>query len=70
MDRLNDISPGWLVALLLAPGAVMAARTLWRERRHLPAAPDNQPGIDADLLWACRRIDRQPTTSRKENPQP
>lgn len=30
-----------------------------RARRRTPAAPDNQPGTDADLLWTCRRIDSQ-----------
>ncbi|MDX3033926.1 hypothetical protein [Streptomyces scabiei] len=56
----------YLAAAWYAAGAVMAARTLWRERRHLPAAPDNQPPTD---LWTCRRIGALPTASRKENPQ-
>lgn len=36
-----------------------------RERRDLrstPAAFDNQPPVDDELLIACRRIDRQPPT--------
>lgn len=60
----------WIPVAVLAPGAVMAARTLWRERHHLPAAPDNRPGVDTDALWTCRRISALPTASRKENPQP
>lgn len=60
----------WIPVAVLAPGAVMAARTLWRERHHLPAAPDNRPGTDTDALWTCRRISALPTASRKENPQP
>lgn len=32
-------------------------------RSRIPAAPDNQPGHDPQLLWECRRIH---TTSRKE----
>jgi hypothetical protein len=39
-------------------------------RRHLPAAPDNQPGTNPDLLWTCRRIGAQPTANwtRREKP--
>lgn len=59
-----------LAAAWYAAGAAMAARTLWRERRHLPAAPDNQPPTDTEDLWTCRRINALPTTSRKETPQP
>lgn len=62
-----------VAALLIAwyaVGALMAARTVWRERRHLPAAADNLPPTDTTDLWTCRRIAAQPTTSRKENPQP
>ncbi|MFG2352638.1 hypothetical protein [Streptomyces sp. NPDC048521] len=51
---------------LVAPGAVIALRTLWRERTRLPAAPDNQPGTDTEALWTCRRIMRA-TETRKEN---
>ncbi|KOG33327.1 hypothetical protein [Streptomyces resistomycificus] len=57
----------WLVPAVLAPGAVLAVRSLWRERRHIPAAPDNQRGIDIDALWTCRRINALPTASRKED---
>ncbi|MFJ4974159.1 hypothetical protein ACIP6X_02210 [Streptomyces coeruleorubidus] len=56
----------WLVPAVLAPGVVMAARTLWRERRHLPAAPDNQPPTDTTDLWTCRRISALPVATRKE----
>ncbi|WP_045562329.1 hypothetical protein [Streptomyces sp. FxanaA7] len=59
-----------LVIAWYAAGAVMAARTLWRERRHLPAAPDNRPPTDTTDLWTCRRIGAQPVAHRKENPQP
>lgn len=31
-----------------------------RELRRTPAAPDNLPPVDDELLIACRRIDRQP----------
>lgn len=71
----------WLVPAVIAPGAVMAARTLWREHHRVPAAPDNQPGINAADLWACRHIASEPLADpnatnrllddiRKENPQP
>lgn len=60
----------WLVPAVILPGAVMAARTVWRERRHLPAAPDNLPPTDVDAYLTCRRIGALPTTSpaREENP--
>jgi hypothetical protein len=58
----------WLVPVALAPGAVMAARTAWRQRRHLPAAADNRPPVDTTDLWTCRRINALPTASRKEKP--
>jgi hypothetical protein len=60
----------WLVPAVLVPGAVMAAHTAWRERRHLPAAADNLPPTDTTALWTCRRIAAQPAAHRKENPQP
>jgi hypothetical protein len=56
----------WLVPAVLAPGAVMAVRTAWRERRHLPAAADNQPPTDIDAYITCRRIAALPTATRKE----
>jgi hypothetical protein len=56
----------WLVPAVLAPGAVMAARTVWRERRHLPAAADNLPPTDIDAYITCRRISALPTARRKE----
>ncbi|MDF2707036.1 MAG: hypothetical protein K0R62_2688 [Nonomuraea muscovyensis] len=62
------------VVLLLSCAAVMfvplviQCRLLARAaRRSIPAAPDNKPGTDMDLLIDCRRIDRQPYT-RKETP--
>lgn len=61
------MSLAWLVPAVILPGAVMAARTAWRERRHLPAAADNQPPTDIDALWTCRRISALPV-ARKEKP--
>lgn len=55
----------WLIPAVLAPGAAMAAHTLWRERHRLPAAPDNVRGIDPELLWTCRHI---ATATRRETP--
>jgi hypothetical protein len=57
----------WLVPAVIFPGAVMAARTVWRERRHLPAAADNQPPTDIDAYITCRRIAALPTATRKED---
>jgi hypothetical protein len=64
------VNLAWLVPAVLAPGAVMAARTVWRERRHLPAAADNQPPTDIADLITCRRISALPTASpaREEKP--
>ncbi|MFJ3507852.1 hypothetical protein [Streptomyces luteogriseus] len=56
----------WIVPAVLIPGAVMAARTVWRERRHLPAAADNLPPTDIDAFITCRRIAALPTATRKE----
>jgi hypothetical protein len=58
----------WLVPAVILPGAVMAARTVWRERRHLPAAADNQPPTDIDAYITCRRIAALPTARREEKP--
>ncbi|MEU0665716.1 hypothetical protein ABZ508_26520 [Streptomyces lavendulocolor] len=55
----------WIPIAAITPGAVMAARSLWRERHRIPAAPDNQPGRDDEALDTCRRI---PAQTRKENP--
>ncbi|MFJ8594821.1 hypothetical protein [Streptomyces sp. NPDC093598] len=60
----------WIPITWYAASAVMAARTAWRQRRHLPAAPDNLPPADIDAYLTCRRINALPTASRKENPQP
>jgi hypothetical protein len=60
------MSLAWIVPAVLVPGAVMAARTAWRERRHLPAAADNQPPTDTTDLWTCRRIAALPAATRKE----
>ncbi|MER8220939.1 hypothetical protein ABTZ58_10165 [Streptomyces sp. NPDC094143] len=56
----------WLVPAVLIPGFVMAIVTIRRERRHLPAAADNQPPTDTTDLWTCRRISALPTAHRKE----
>lgn len=55
-----------LAAAWYAAGGVMAARTAWRQRRHLPAAPDNLPPADTTDLWTCRRINALPTAHREE----
>jgi hypothetical protein len=57
----------WIPVAWIVAGAVMAARTVWRERRHLPAAADNLPPADRTDLWTCRRISALPTASRKED---
>jgi hypothetical protein len=59
---------GWItvMAVLAIPVAVQCRLLARAARRSIPAAPDNQPGTDMDLLISCRRIDRQPYT-RKEN---
>jgi hypothetical protein len=57
----------WLVPAVLVPGAVMAIATVRRERRHLPAAVDNQPPADIDAYITCRRIAALPA-ARKEKP--
>ncbi|MGW4028202.1 hypothetical protein ACWEFL_02600 [Streptomyces sp. NPDC004838] len=31
-----------------------------RHQARVPAAPDNQPGIDVHTLWTCRRIAATP----------
>lgn len=58
----------WIPVAWYAAGALMAARTVWRERRHLPAAADNQPPTDIDAYLTCRRIAALPTARRKEKP--
>jgi hypothetical protein len=60
------MSLAWIVPAVLVPGAVMAARTVWRERRHLPAAADNQPPTDIDAYITCRRINALPAARREE----
>lgn len=59
---------GWIavMAVLAIPVAVQCRLLARAARRSIPAAPDNRPGTDMDLLISCRRIDRQPYT-RKEN---
>jgi hypothetical protein len=63
------------VVLLLACLAVMWGAsalsylliTGWHTRHHVPAAPDNTPGRDQQLLWECRHI-ANPNAARKEKP--
>jgi hypothetical protein len=55
-----------LAAAWYAAGAVMAVVTVRRERRHLPAAADNQPPTDIDAYLTCRRIAALPTARREE----
>jgi hypothetical protein len=62
------MSLAWLVPAVILPGAVMAARTAWRQRRHLPAAADNQPPTDIAAYITCRRISALPTARREEKP--
>ena len=59
---------GWVavMAVLAIPVAIQCRLLARAARRSIPAAPDNKPGTDPQLLWVCRRIDRQPYT-RKEN---
>ena len=54
-----------LVALWCAIGAVCHLLER-RHTRHIPAAPDNQPGTNHEDLWTCRRIEAQPLAVRKE----
>lgn len=48
-----------MLLAVFIPGAVVAARAVWRQHHRIPAAPDNKPGIDAVDLWICRRIAAQ-----------
>jgi hypothetical protein len=57
----------WIPVAILAPSIAWAAHTAWRDRHHLPAAPDNRPGVDTDALQTCRHINALPPVSRKEN---
>jgi hypothetical protein len=50
-----------IAASFLAVG-IQIIRWVIRNRRHVPAAPDNVPPVDVDDLIICRRIDRQPLT--------
>jgi hypothetical protein len=64
----NNLQPyiGWAVGhwIDLAIGAsflVLGLRILrWALRHRIPAAPDNVPPTDDDLLITCRRIHRLP----------
>lgn len=50
-------------AIIAAAGAAIVALGLYAiirgllRRPDVPAADDNQPGVDVDALWTCRRID-------------
>ncbi|MFC9285670.1 hypothetical protein [Streptomyces sp. NPDC057052] len=52
------------LAVMVIPVAIHCRILARAAARRIPAAPDNQPGTDIDLLISCRRIDRQ---TRKEN---
>jgi hypothetical protein len=54
------------MAVMVIPVAIQCRLLARAARRSIPAAPDNQPGRDPQLLWECRYIDRQPP--RKETP--
>lgn len=69
------MDPVWLIPAVLAPGAVMAARSLWRAHRRVTAAlaPERDALTDlADLEQHFRsyanRINH--LYPREENPQP
>jgi hypothetical protein len=62
------VTLAWIPVAILAPSIAWAAHTAWRDRRHLPAAPDNQPGTDITALQTCRHINALPLASRKEKP--
>ncbi|MGY1579196.1 hypothetical protein [Streptomyces sp. MN13] len=68
------INLGLAYPLAVAAGALaVGVWAVWHAvtgRPRIPAAPDNQPGHDADALIVCRRISALPTSRRKENPQP
>jgi hypothetical protein len=56
----------WIPVAWIAAGGVMALRTAWRHRRHLPAAADNLPPTDIGAFITCRRIAALPTAHREE----
>ncbi|MFF4791904.1 hypothetical protein ACFY2M_19545 [Streptomyces sp. NPDC001276] len=69
--------PGFLfvAALYVLVGACQRLAALvrrYRTRHHLPAATDNTPGTNPELLRDCRRIltasTDQPARPRKETP--
>lgn len=51
-----------ILLAVFIPGLVVAARAIRRQHHHIPAAPDNQVGVDAVDLWICRRIAAQTLT--------
>ncbi|MFE7233971.1 hypothetical protein ACFVAF_25545 [Streptomyces sp. NPDC057596] len=55
-----------LYVLVGAVQAVTAAVRRYRTRRHVPAAADNQPGTNPELLRDCRRILTASNQPRKE----
>jgi hypothetical protein len=77
----NNLQPavGWLaanwinLAIAVSIGSLGFSIIRWslRDTRRPPAAPDNVPPIDDDLLIACRRIHRlevrDPETPRLVN---
>jgi hypothetical protein len=82
VNRLVTAAPALTLLAALAVAAIWAIAHSIRSGRHVPAAPDNRPGIDSEALITCRRISRQPLTDpeiarrahhylrRKEGDQP
>lgn len=63
--NLHTFVSDWWPALtglaITAAGTWLAFRCARFLGQHdMPAAPDNQPGTDADDLWTCRRIAAEP----------
>lgn len=54
-----------VMAVIVIPVAIHCRLLDRAAARRIPAAPDNQPGRDPQLLWECRHIARQ---ARKETP--
>lgn len=57
---MNHAVVSALIAATFLTFGLWAIRHNLRKALHLPAAPDNQPPTDDDLLITCRRIAREP----------
>lgn len=53
-------------ALVITAG-YRTGNAISRHTRRIPAAPDNQPGTNPELLWECRRIHALPTTRKEDH---